>query len=256
MSKPPGCCIFCRGFRLSKEHIFSDWLRSIFPRTTSQTHSVGVRTGDFWSVSQYQGHSGTRKIRAVCVRCNGGWISQLDSAAKLEATPLILGRTTEVTPLAQRALAAWIAKISMVADSRNKSNTKVTQAHRNWLMEHGEPPGEWEIWASTYVGQEWRDLGLFQRNGILDFRQIAGGSEAFKGYAETTFIGMGNLAFLVVGNDLPAVEFNVGRFRQYARRIWPVGQSFMWPLKQTLDDSGAAAAINILHHMVANPRSE
>ena len=256
MAKSPGRCIFCTGFHLTKEHLFADWLREIFPRSESDTHTMGVAEGTPWRIIQRQGHSGSKKIRTVCKRCNSGWISAVDDAAKYVATPLIRGEPSVITPDMQRVLAGWFAKIAAVADSRNRRRSVVTQPQRTWIMDRQEPPKEWEIWIAPYGGSDYRDLALFQNGGHLDFSPVRGPSKEFSGYAQTTFLGIGKLATLVVADDFPRVDFNIGTFAQIARRIWPIGGEVAWPLPYTMTDIEANAAAHILKHMIANIRDE
>jgi hypothetical protein len=85
-------CIFCErrppDVKISKEHVFADWLRDIFPRDAKTTHTLGVID---WqrglarptvTKKHGQGHSGSKKVRAVCQECNGTWLSSLEDTAK------------------------------------------------------------------------------------------------------------------------------------------------------------------------------
>ena len=255
MAKPQGRCIFCQGFGLSKEHLFSDWLREIFPRTEADSHSVGdADSAAPWKVTQQQGHSGTKKFRIVCQKCNNGWMSQVDDSARTAATPLIQGVKAYVTQDMQGALALWFSKIATIADSRKPKRSLVPQAQRSYIMEYKRPPDEWEIWLASYGGSDYRDLALLQRNGVLDFTPLLGPFERFKGFAETTFLGMGKLTALVIAGDLPMMDFNAGKYSEIARKIWPVGNSFEWPLPHIMDDGDATAAANILEAMRSNFR--
>lgn len=254
MHKAPGRCIFCHGFGLSKEHLFSDWLREIFPRSGDDTHSVGEADSSPWRVTHAQGHSGTKKFRIVCKACNNGWMNHVDADAKYAATPLILGEKMRVSPEVQHILALWFSKIATIGDSRKPKRSVIPQAQRKYIMEHKRPPDEWEVWLATYGGTDYRDLALLQRNGRLDFTPVLGPGERFKGFAETTFLGMGKLTALVIGDDLPFMDFNVGTYAEIAQRIWPVGDAFDWPLSHVMDDAEATSAANILEAMRSNFR--
>lgn len=254
MAKPPGRCIFCRGFGLSKEHLFSDWLREIFPRSDQDTHSVGEADSAPWRVTPQQGHSGSKKFRIVCKTCNNGWMNHVDDNAKSAAAPLIRGEKKSVTPEMQHVLALWFAKIATVGDGRKPKRSVIPQVQRNHIMERKRPPDEWEIWVASYGGTDYRDLALLQRNGVLDFTPVLGPGESFKGFAETTFLGMGKLTALVIADDLPFMDFNVGTYANVARRIWPVGETFNWPLPHSLNDAEATSAAHILEAMRSNFR--
>jgi hypothetical protein len=83
-----GSCIFCQQqpptVKISKEHIFGDWLREMFPRDAGTTHTHGIIKWPFPGSQLAKpsiqtrirpGHSGSKKVRAVCETCNSGWMS-------------------------------------------------------------------------------------------------------------------------------------------------------------------------------------
>ena len=86
-------CIFCNGAsgtRLTKEHIFPDWLRRLFPRSPTDTHTHGHTS---WkglqpvtSLTKKQGQAGSRRVKVVCQKCNNEWLSGLEKRTK----PLLL----------------------------------------------------------------------------------------------------------------------------------------------------------------------
>ena len=132
MAKPRGTCIFCGGLGVTKEHLFSNWLRQLFPRTPSDTHTFGrsdwaTQTGFEQVINQ--GHSGSRRVRKVCKHCNTGWISRIDDDARHAITPLIQGASTLVSQAMQRDIAAWFTKIAMVGDAIHPTRSVVQSAH-------------------------------------------------------------------------------------------------------------------------------
>ena len=87
----------------------------------------------------------------------------------------------------------------------------------------------------------------------LDITPVSGPTETI-GYLQSTFLGLGGVAVLVIGNDVPRYRFNVGRLPEYAARIWPVGDAFQWPRGKVIDDATAQAVANILNEMTYRPR--
>ena len=80
MAKPPGQCIFCERTGLTKEHVFPDWLNSLYPKRpynkrerlrafdpNKQTDQVVLE-----SARIHQGGPANRKVRVVCSKCNVG----------------------------------------------------------------------------------------------------------------------------------------------------------------------------------------
>lgn len=86
MSKPPGKCVFCSGIGLTKEHVFSDWLKKLIPKTADQSDMFAgmhfnARASEFGfhnppQIRRRQGSSQQRKKRIVCLKCNIGWMSE------------------------------------------------------------------------------------------------------------------------------------------------------------------------------------
>jgi hypothetical protein len=255
--RPPGKCIFCGRPGVTHEHLFSDWLRNLFPRSAADTHTIGRAVE--WSprprfVRQIrQGHSGTKTVRKVCGPCNSGWISEIDDAASRFAPPLILGRSIIVTREAQEALASWFAKIAAVADALRPANSVVLQSDRDWIMKRSFPPSLWRVWIGSYQGTSWRNLAMFQHSGILDLTEIAG-LHNLKGYVEATTFGLGNLLALVIGSEHPDIDVNIGTAGTLLKPVWPSSSSFKWPLEFILSDADANNVAGILREAVAHPR--
>jgi hypothetical protein len=183
-------------------------------------------------------------------------MSRIDEAAKPTVSSLIRGELGIVAPEAQIVLSAWFTKTAIVADSRNPARSVVPDTQRKLLRDEQRPPAVWEIWLMSYDGTDFRDLGLHQNGGSLNLTPIPELRGKLTGYAQTTFIGMGRLAILVVANDLPVMHFNVGKLARVARRIWPVTEAFDWPINSSIGDEDAIAAADILKHMIMNPRND
>lgn len=233
---------------MSKEHLFSDWLRELFPRTPNDTHTFGKI---HWTPEQRQetrtlnGHSGTRRVRKVCVKCNGGWLSQIDAAARNAAIPFITGATTTVTSDAQKAFGVWLSKIATVGDSLNggRHESVVTQAHRTFFMENRRPPDTWEVYIGYYEGEIWRNLAINQHCGILDIPTVSG---PITGYIEATAIGIGNLFAFVFGVESPDLQLSLAEHAACMRKIWPIGRDFSWPINPAITDAQAYRLAQIL----------
>lgn len=254
MPKPQQFCIFCGGARLSKEHLLSDWLKELFPRTPNDQHSLGESEGGPFKVTTGQGHSGSKKIRTVCRDCNSQWISEIDNAAKSTIVPLIQGASVTVDEAMQTTIATWLSKIATVGDSRNRAKSVITPAERTFIKDNTQPPRCWEVWIFSYDGVDRRDLSFFQDSGKLEITTVPPPGIKLSGYVETTFIGMGKLAALVIANNLPEIQLKASVLDSRARRIWPVSPSFDWPITPPLDDNDAAAVERILKRMKINIR--
>src|ERR1700694_3884671 len=81
---PSGVCAFCRGGPITIEHVFPQWLAELLPKNKPVVGVLGdpmenriVRTS--------AGVAYDAQAKAVCRRCNNGWMSDLET----EAMPLI-----------------------------------------------------------------------------------------------------------------------------------------------------------------------
>ena len=242
-------CIFCERqppeVKITGEHIFPDWLREIFPRNETTTHTQGIITWPLVGppnappsikLSPKQGHSGSRKVGAVCNLCNERWLSNLvEEAAKPILIPMITGRAGEISPSMQRTLATWAAKTAMTGEQIARDSAVIKQSQRTWLKERLEPPDGWVIWAAPYSGPEWRNLGLFQHNGRLELPPVNDGS-AIQHSLGLTFIGLGHLLLQVFHTSWLGYWDGVLTARHVAR-IWPLtGTTIQWPSPYVFTD--------------------
>ena len=156
----PGKCVFCGREGLSKEHIFPDWLKQIFPKNANQKHEHWASARGFErprSVPQRgvdrigQGSILAKKVRVVCERhCNNGWLSELESRTKQLLSSVILGEIINIDGNQQRLLATWIAKTTMTAENHYPGDAVIPQEHRDFLMNNLAPPDDWIIWIAYY----------------------------------------------------------------------------------------------------------
>jgi hypothetical protein len=100
MPKPPRRCIFCGAFGVTKEHVFPHWLRAIFPRLPTDTHTFGSLDWiDMPTVGQITiprqkkgpGQAGSKKVKVVCKDCNNGWLSTMEQSTKPLLERLVYG---------------------------------------------------------------------------------------------------------------------------------------------------------------------
>lgn len=163
MSKPQGKCIFCDGIGLSKEHIWSTWLRQYLPRRYHEHyrgsldfHSGSATQPNENSWRQKQGDVATLQVRCVCRTCNNGWMSQIDENAKAHLTPLICGQAIVLDDTAQRLIATWVAlKFMIVEQVYDRAVTLETE--RSQFRDERTPPGNWRIWIAQYASEAARN---------------------------------------------------------------------------------------------------
>lgn len=256
MPNPPGRCIFCASSgNLSKEHLFPDWLKELFPRDKNATHSFGTidpyqglitREPKIAQVPK-QGHIGSRKLRIVCKSCNETWLSRLEEEVMPFLTHMIIGKNVGLTPATQKVLARWASKTVMVAERSRPRDDGISQTERTWLMDNETPPENWLVWIAGYNGTAWRELGLCQQRGALQETPVrCAGTQRF--YCAATTFAIGEVLFLVVNSSWNGI---FDAFRNVDGnglfRMWPpIERSIVWPPSDLLGDPQANAIANVL----------
>lgn len=250
VAKSPGRCIFCGGPGLTKEHVLPDWLKAIFPRQPTDTHTHGNAAYiDLPSVGyvplpsrrRRQGQVGTRQVRVVCRSCNGGWLSRLEKETKPLLTQLIHGRRFTLQPDDQRLVASWIAKTCMTAEYIEPNEVSIPQSERTSISHTLEPPPHWSIWIAAYLGEKWQAGGIFHHAvGMYPPPQLI-----WVGIKNTqyTVIGVGRLLATAASSSIEGLTFEFQNEESSdLRRIWPpIGRNIDWPPPRYLTDRGADA---------------
>jgi hypothetical protein len=106
----------------------------------------------------------SKRVRVVCGKCNGGWMSGLQEKAKPFIVPLMLGQPTVLRPPAQQTVAAWATMAVMAAEYVDKGKIVVTQLERTRFKETLVPLPTWRIWIGRYKRGQWR--GYWTHNSI------------------------------------------------------------------------------------------
>jgi hypothetical protein len=147
--RPPGRCIFCGSFGLTREHMWADWLRNYIPRSMPEhTEGSTILYPTIAETSQRRrtGDPHSRRIKCVCRPCNNEWMSRLQETAKPYLVPMINGNHTILLRRGQRAIAAWAAMMVMVSEYTNEEFIAVLHRDRAWLKDREIPPSRWQIW--------------------------------------------------------------------------------------------------------------
>jgi hypothetical protein len=172
MTKPSKkTCIFCRQTgKLTKEHLWGDWLRQHIPRdSTHNLHFVTERERPAQKGRLHgPGDPHSRRLLVVCNECNNGWMSALQTAAKPWLGPLARGDWLPLEYDAQCALAAWATMFAMVVEFAHPPTVVIPQAERTgFKVTRATPPG-WLIFLGRYDDPHGRD-GAFNHHAGVHF---------------------------------------------------------------------------------------
>jgi hypothetical protein len=259
--RSPRFCIFCGrpgNPRLSREHVWPDWLKDYIPKIMTGYTSLSATIHERYSEPRREKGSGdlrSRRLRVVCEDCNTGWMSRLQENTKPHLLPLIHGQSASLTADVQTLVAAWIGMFTIVAEHFDLDRVSTTPAQRRYVMHLKRPPNNWRIYIANHQRGAW--VGQLIHFAV----PVASGDRAVE--------------FLPSGLPRPntqSMSFTVGRLYVHVRssvldifakghlkleqgdllnrselfeHVWPVRQSTVcWPPTSILSDAGANEVAN------------
>ncbi len=254
-------CIFCRQSGLSREHIFGDWLRAIFPRSSADTHLHGMTTwgqaksGKIYAMPTLkieQGHSGSKKVKHVCKACNNGWMSRMEMRARPILMPLIQGTFHKLSVFDQKSLAGWVAKTIMVAEFTYPDRVAVSEDDRLRMYASQEPSDNWKIWIAHYNGIKHSRLSISYHGCALGPSEPPAPDNTTPANTQFTNIGMGHL-FIHASSTTTRADFQFDD-ETFFRRIWPpTDRDLIWPPLTSLGEEDADYVIGALSRLTGMP---
>lgn len=153
-------CIFCDAPRVSREHVYADWMRDYLPVLARTVHEVSLRgfnpaSGEFGKesyrlpgVMNKTGAPRSRKLYIACEPCNNGWMSVLQESARPFLQPLVQqGTWRHLTVAAQTAIASWACMFTMVYERAHPETAAINAAQHRRFMETKVPGDEWRMWV-------------------------------------------------------------------------------------------------------------
>lgn len=255
---PQGRCIFCGRIGLSKEHIWSDWLKDVIPRNDQHGEYWGSMHRDAGSTevewkepprsSSRQGCVLQRRLRKVCERhCNNGWMSRVVDRAKPLVEQMILGKAFELNRREQTELAAWIGITTIMQEFANRHGAHaISPEDRAVLMTTEAPPLSWSIWTARYSDKWWAPMGHYHLPMSFSKRPTDNESNPPSGELQLTTFTLGELLVHVFTSTRAEM---IETYRTYIGgasnpvklpQLWPiVGDTLNWPPSSPFRDHEA-----------------
>ncbi len=168
-------CVFCQGLEVSKEHFWPSWMGSMLSegRNGSHIHKIQSAEGkaEFRTVKlkKLPGDITTKKIRAVCAKCNNGWMSTIEKRIKPLMLRILGNECFSLSTIDQELLAQWITLKVIVAE-HSEGGTNVTPVDdRKIFMERRIIPE----YFSIYIGrcEDLLHAGFMRYSGTMAFSQ-------------------------------------------------------------------------------------
>lgn len=241
-----GHCIFCGGTGMTKEHLFSDYLTRRNLILKVDTHKQDIqRYSDDGIQSVHpgkwrQGAMAQKKIRNVCRKCNGGWMSEVVNAAAGTVELMIKGEPFTLTNDDQTKLATWIALTSIMWEYTDVISQKISDKDRQYIYNQRVAPENWRIFVGAYMGIEWAPT-RYRHHGRDEAYAVAGVPRCLLNYhptQATTFV----LSTLAVhafssGSQEVVADFDRSFPPRLMQQIWPICGSVSWPRTIVMTDS-------------------
>src|ERR1700730_5014262 len=118
----PRPCLFCPNQAKSKEHLIAESILKIMaPAIRPITATFGTST-----TVEIRGEI---EIRCVCKRCNGGWVSNLETKGKPFIERAILDIPVAISLGDQHAIATWAIKTAMVLEATIRKDGRRFYSH-------------------------------------------------------------------------------------------------------------------------------
>jgi hypothetical protein len=221
----PTCASSAAGPR-SREHLWPDWLRKEAAigepfEFRIEQEADGVETQDV----TFNTLPFTQTVRAVCVRCNGGWMSMIEANARPILFDLIYGRGRTLDRAERRKLATWAFLKACVFDETHPRERVVPAAHRERLFRYKQVPATGlAVWLGTYEAKE---VGHYAYQGLRVGVPEGPAPEGPTIYIVTISVGM--LIVQVAGSLLsyPSFDDLLVPAELHVAKIWPTSDDIM-----------------------------
>jgi hypothetical protein len=212
--KPPGRCIFCPGTRMSKEHFWSTWSKSMLPvgkedayheeKITHTRKTILVKR----ELRTRPGSAASKKMRVVCENCNNEWMNEVEVRARPILEPLIAGRPTVLNENQQRILAEWITMKCMVAEHNTPEDVVISRADKEAFKSDRTIPSHISIWIGRHNVSAWCTTFARHTASLSLTLNPPPSVRAGRKNVETIAFGIGALFIYVMVSDPEFVDLN------------------------------------------------
>jgi hypothetical protein len=225
----PKECTFCPSTATQTgEHLWSDWINGILPKSTYTFKRVETRTQ---KESTWSGEELNLKARVVCGKCNHGWMSDIEkNEGKPALSPLIRDTSPKVLPIRILiSIGIFLFKTAVIADHASTGNSPFFTIEERYRFRKTLciPPG-----LSMWIGAlEDSFRGTFKALHVVP---VAATENDFGLYVFTYVVG--HLVLQLVGAKWATHNPRVilppkhrDSDSDYVIWFWPIAGSIRWP---------------------------
>jgi hypothetical protein len=182
------------------------------------------------------------RSKAVCQKCNNGWLSDLETAAAPLLEGLVCGEPSVLSTKQQMLLATWSYKMVLLLQLiRPKDIRSIPQGRFHQFFSLRRPPSDARLWLGAPEGAS----AMHETSTEL---MIANRDHRVPGYF--TALVLGHLLILCAGRLEPGPEqLRIGSDNspELARQLWPASiRSHIWPPPRRLRDLRAKSLVALL----------
>lgn len=246
-------CVFCgqRDQGLTLEHVYPDWLSSLFSKDIKGTNEV---SSDTTASRVWQGRLFQHKVKLVCAVCNNGWMSGLEGGAKDLIKSLAFTHDTQaLSEEDQRRVSLWVQKTVLMNNKANGSDGfQIPSDFFTDLYNTKQPL------PNVMVSMGWRMLANGTKEQPLasfEIKQVAGvqvdkeSEDAIMSQVDngaliwTAVLALGNMVFHVVGSNIDGrLEVGSSDHRMFSQ-INPFEEVLEWPIEWPIEAVGGLDAV-------------
>jgi hypothetical protein len=266
-SSPPNPareCIFCLARGMTYEHVWPDWLKRYVPKTIPK-HGQFIaeiskdRSTFSSSIKTWAGDPQSRRLPVVCGRCNGGWMKDLQDAAKPILEPILAGKPALITPYQQKLMAAWAAMCVMTGEYYSPEFASIPFSDRDYLRLYREPPKDWRIWIGRYLRGRWAGYWIHHSVPLVEDIPEGGRDAVLPPNTQTTTFIVGQIYIHAFSSALPNIT-NKWRLDLQGptilAQLWPIKEGFItWPTNDIRDRDAERIAGHIFWQLDSIARS-
>jgi hypothetical protein len=238
-------CLFCSSTKVSREHVWPDWISPLFHKNPINRQYRMHRSGTNTPLITAWSKSLDQKARVVCVRCNNGWMSEFESASKPVLTPFILGLAAVLDDHVRAVLNAWLTLRHMIMEHTSVGKDRWFRREEHYAFANLDedaslsPMPGGHIWIGRFDTHQQLTTSLTIQNLTLHSLPLT------DGYDMQVITGIvGRLAFQsVVGRWPPDRELapdspDIAGWDDALVPIWPdySDVDFTWPPRKSIGD--------------------
>jgi hypothetical protein len=188
-------CVFCGGVPLTKEHVWPDWLKKVFPGHLKGKYILAKDASQMGAPTVWPGKMFNAKVGVVCGDCNAGWMNDTENDAKHYLS--LMGPGNVVVDLdvdGQRKVATWCVLRAFMHQFTGEE-PYVPEAHLQEVFANKRPPNQTVVWLAAYLHPSelttYRGMAAAVQTGPLPK-----GTNVYQ-----ALLSVGNMAFWVFGHQ-------------------------------------------------------